>query len=244
MKIAVIIFGQPRFVNNPYCFSSQRDFIFAQGETDVFAHLWTPKDDSYVSSSWSGMTTCPASTQDLEVFFEKWNPVVMEQESPKEFRNPELFTKIKEKFPDPHWNEEDFNKAISHLYSLEKGIEVYEKGRTKEYDWVIFLRTDVCVWQFPDLSNLPQDKFYYSSIFHSEHFADICYVTDPKYVSGLKAYSYLTDPSYEIVNNLIRPCAEQFKKESFLKQFERDHLAQIPLPVRVVRNNEERGKQW
>lgn len=244
MNIAVIIFGQPRFVNNPHCFSSQEEKIFKQGTTDVYAHLWYSQGESYQSSSWSGMNTCPVGQDDIGVFLEKWNPIVLHQETERPFSNPELFERLKLRFTDPHWNESDFNKALSHLYSLEKAIEAFEKGKTKEYDWVVFLRTDVCVWEFPDLSKLETSSFYYSSIFHPEHFADICYVTSPQYVSGLKAYSYLTDDRYEIVSNLIRPCAEQFKKETFIQTFGRTPLKQTPLPVRVVRDNEERGKQW
>lgn len=243
MNIAIVIFGQPRFVNSLHCYQSQKNMIFSQGDVDVYAHLWTTEDASYQSSSWSGMNECPVGKDDVGAFIEKWNPARLHQEPERPFSSPILFKKIKERFPDPHWNELDFNKSLAHLYSLEQGIKIFESCE-KEYDWVVFLRTDVCIWDFPDLSKLEKDAFYYSSIFHAEHFADICYITSPQYVKGLKAYSYLTDDSYEIVDKLMRPCAEQFKKETFISAFGRQPLKQILLPVRVVRNNEERGNQW
>ena len=245
MKIAVIISGQPRFTNNPNCFASQKQKVFNQGDVDVFAHLWAAKDNNYVSSSWSGMAACPAEKNDIQNFVDKWGYTILCQEFERQFSNPELFAKIKERFPEPHWVESDFNKALSHLYSLEKAITLFEEYQSyKEYDWVVVLRTDVCIWEFPDLSMLKKNHFYYSSIFHPEHFADICFITSPEYISGLKAYSYLMDPSHKIVEKLLKPCGEQFKKEAFIDKFTREPLTQIPLPVRVVRNNESKGNQW
>jgi hypothetical protein len=243
MKIAVIYYGQPRFVNNPNCYNSQKDKIFSQGKVDVYAHLWKAETNNYNSSSWSGMNECPASFDDTITFAKKWKPTFIYEETERLFSNPSLFEKIKEKFPSPHWTESDFNKALAHLYSLEKAISIFEESK-ESYDWVIVLRTDVCVWDFPLLSTLEKNRFYYSAIFNEEHFADICYITSPEFISGLKAYSYLIEPSYEILQKLTRPCAEQFKKETFIKRHGKVPLRQIPIPVRVVRDNNEIGKKW
>jgi len=247
MRIALILFGQPRYIDNPACINSHKEFIYSQGEVDVYSHIWEPTGISYATSSWSGITHCPSSDTDTFKFVEKWKPFISVSENEKSFENPEIFKLLKDKFPNPHWNETDFNKALSHLYSLEKAITYFENEvafQNADYDFVIVTRPDVCIWDFPKLSELPKDKFYISSLFHPEHFADVCFIMDPKFVKGLKAYSYLTDPNGEIFTNMSQPSAEQFKKETFLKHFSWNDVLAIPIPVRIVRDNLSKGTQW
>lgn len=244
MRIALILFGQPRFIDNENCFNSHKEFIYSQGDVDVYSHIWEPTGHTYGSSSWSGITHCPSSDTDTFKFNEKWNPLVSVSEHEKKFESPEIFKLLKDKFDNPHWNESDFNKALSHLYSLEKAISFFEACDDKEYDFVIVTRPDVCIWNFPKLENLPRDKFFVSSLFHPEHFADVCFIMDPKFVKGLKAYSYLTDLSGKIFENMLQPSAEQFKKETFLKSFSWEDIAMVEIPVRIVRDNETKGTQW
>jgi hypothetical protein len=250
MKIAAIFFGQPRFVNNQHCFKTQEAKIFSQGDVDVFAHLWEPNESGYKFSTWARMYQCPSFKNDIEVFKEKWQPKVLVTESQRPFSNPKVFEAVKDQFyMTSGWDaaEHNFNVMLSHFYSLEKSIEIFEKHveETKtEYDFVVFLRTDLCIWDFPKFADLEKDYFYFSSIFAEEFFPDKCFVTSPKYVKGLKTYSYLLDESNENSLKDIKGDAEHFKRESFLKHFTKNNYKQVPLLVRIVRHDEDFGEIW
>jgi len=247
MKIALIYFGQPRFVNNSNCIDSQRDAIMSQSDCDVFAHLWEPSVEGYNFATWSGLSNETAQESDIETFIQKWSPKKLAVEPNREFGNEFIYNAIQHKLPGGETREYNFNLCLSQLYSIEKAICLYEdhiKESGDTYDFVIFMRTDLCVWGFPNLSLLEKGKFYFSDLFHQDHFADLCYVTDPKYVSGLKCYSYLTDESLDIINRIPQGNAESIKKATFVRTFGNSPLAQAPLHVRVVRNNTERGSRW
>ena len=250
MKIAAIFFGQPRFVNNYHCFKTQEAKIFSQGDVDVFAHLWEPGETGYKFSSWARMYQCLSLNNDIEVFKEKWKPRVLVTEKERSFSTSHVFDLVKDQFClTSGWElaEHNFNVMLSHFYSLEKSIEIFEKHveETKDvYDFVIFLRTDLCIWDFPQLAELEKDYFYFSSIFVEEFFPDKCFVTDPKYIKGLKSYSFLLDKENEDALKEIRGDAEHFKRETFLKHFTKNNYKQIPLPVRIVRHDHDFGEMW
>jgi hypothetical protein len=244
MKIAALYFGQPRFVNNLNCFLSQKNKIFSQGEVDVFAHLWEPTNINYESSSWSGMQSCPSSEKDVEKFISTWKPKAFLSEPNRRFTNDELFSKLYNKIPgDSAKKKANFEISLSHFYSLEKVIDLFQTYKNEEYDWVVFLRTDLCIWDYPSLEKMEKGYFYFSSIFHFEHFADLSYITDPSYISGLKCFSFLNDPSFDD-KKIMMANAESIKKATFLSKYSKDMLKQIPIPVRVVRDKTDIGKQW
>jgi hypothetical protein len=250
MKIAAIFFGQPRFVNNHHCFKTQEARIFSQGDVDVFAHLWEPDESGYKFSTWARMYQCPSFKNDIEVFKEKWQPKVLVTETQRPFSNPKVFEIVKDQFyMTSGWDaaEHNFNIMLSHLYSLEKSIEIFEnhvKETKTEYDFVVFLRTDLCIWDFPKFTELEKDYFFLSSIFAEEFFPDKCFVTNPKYVKGLKTYSYILDEENKETLKEIKGDAEHFKRESFLKHFSKNNYKQVALPVRIVRHDDDFGEIW
>ena len=247
MKIALIYFGQPRFVNNPNCYESQKAYVMSQGDCDVFAHLWEPSSDGYNFATWSGLNNEPAHESDINTFVQKWNPKKLAIEPNRDFNNESLYNAIQHKLPGAENRKYNFNLCLSQLYSIERAIELYEehiKETGDTYEFVIFMRTDLCVWGFPTLNLLEKGKFYFSDLFHYEHFADLCYIADPKYVRGLKCYSYLSDKSLDIVDRISQGNAESIKKATFIRAFGNSPLKQTPLLVRVVRDNIEKGSRW
>jgi hypothetical protein len=246
MKIALLYFGQPRFIDNFNCYESQKQRIMSQGDCDVFAHLWEPNESGYNFSTWSGLRNVNSSNDDIEKFRLKWEPASLQTEKNREFGNEELYKKFRHILPGGETMFYNFNLCLSQLYSIEKVIDMYHDHVNKTgkvYDYVIFLRTDLCIWDFPNLKELEKGFFYFSSIFHFDHFADLCYITDPKYIDGLKAYSYITDERKDF-SHLSMGNAEGIKKASFLDKFSISALRQVPIPVRVVRGNNCTGPKW
>ena len=130
MKIALIYFGQPRWMNNPHCLETQKQRIFSQGDVDVFAHLWAYKENEYASSSWSNMSSCPSSPDDIITFVKNYNPTSYKTEIDPGFSDPDLLYAINNRTPETAAygglvTIRNFNNCLSHLYSLEKAIEVF-----------------------------------------------------------------------------------------------------------------------
>ena len=44
MKVALLFFGQPRFLENSLPFESHKDHIINKYDTDVFCHTWWAPD--------------------------------------------------------------------------------------------------------------------------------------------------------------------------------------------------------
>jgi hypothetical protein len=247
MKIAVLYFGQPRFVNNEKCFSTQSNKIFSQGEVDVFAHLWENTNEGYGFSTWSGMNECPSDITDVKTFVEKWKPIRILSEPSYVISNDNLFKKLHDRLPGGDDRLRNFNNCLSQLYSLEECIKLYEtyvEETNVKYDLVIVLRTDICVWDFPILKELDNNYFYFSSLFSANHFADLCYIMGAEYIKGLKVYSYLTNENSDVNSKLHFGNAESIKRLSVLNNFDDSKLRQVPIPVRVVRTLDDIGKQW
>lgn len=243
MKIAALFFGQPRFIDNPHCYSSQSEKIFSQGDVDVFAHLWEPDDSEYVVSTWGKKHSCPANRDDLQKFIEKYKPKIIEHEKQKDFFDPEYHEIVSKKFP--FTNEKNTHACISQLYSIEKCINLFEKY-AEDYDIVVLMRNDLCVWEFPRLSNLNSESFYLSSLFSKDHFADLCYIFNPKYLKAFKSYTFFQEnrKNTAFIDSILSPGAEQIKRLSFLSHFSYEEIKQTPIPVRVVRDINSKGEQW
>ena len=243
MRIAALFFGQPRFIDNPHCFSSQSEKIFSQGNVDVFAHLWETEGEEYVISTWGKKHECPVGGNDLQKFVEKYKPKKLIVEKDRDFFDPAFHDLISRRFP--FTNEKNTHACFSQLYSIEKCVELFEE-HAEEYDVVILMRNDLCVWEFPRLHGLDLSSFYASSLFSKEHFADLCYIFHPKYLKAFKGYTFLQENKTDkgFINSLRSPGAEQVKRLSFLKHFSDHEIKQTPIPVRVVRDINSRGEQW
>ena len=57
MKVALLLFGQPRNIDNPNSFNSHQKWIFDEYDVDTFCHAWWDEDVSeYDVSDWVGET--------------------------------------------------------------------------------------------------------------------------------------------------------------------------------------------
>ena len=53
MKIALLLFGQPRNLENPNSFKSHQEWIYDEYDVDTYCHAWWEKGvESYDVSDW------------------------------------------------------------------------------------------------------------------------------------------------------------------------------------------------
>jgi hypothetical protein len=251
MKIACLYYGQPRFTANPYCYESHKKFIFDRYDTDIYAHLWWDDenqnqwDRSHVSSDWEystwlQMENCPKDRDDLIRFVEKWKPSSLKTENPKEFSNEKLFSEIKNKFDSERFHRKNFHNQLSQLYSIEQVGKLLGDHKSK-YDFIITIRTDLNIWDYPNLEDLNPDKFYLSS--HSAHFPDLGFIFGQRFTKILNAYTHTMNGLVNL-NECWAPVAEAFKFSCYNRYYSQNDLMRIPLPLRLVRGVDCKGPTW
>lgn len=154
MKIALCFYGQPRFYNNVEILEFLRD-IKAEGEVDVYMHLWKPSSGkNFYKSPWTSID--PNTEIDIENIKEKiediYEPVSLLIEEEREFvSDPKSFLRS----PAPT------SPEIVHrmYYSQAKVAELLKNGG-KEYDLVFKIRTDSAVKGLKPLKELIGDKIW------------------------------------------------------------------------------------
>lgn len=248
MKVACLYYGQPRFTNNPYCFESHKKFIFDRYDTDIFAHLWWDNEEDYdrshVSdwefSSWLQMDKCPKDKDDYKRFLDKWNPLALSTSQPRQFENEQMWLEIEKRFDTERFHKKNFHNQLSQLFSIQKVGQLIG-DRINDYDFVILIRSDINIWDYPDLNTLPRNKFYLSS--HAMPFPDLGFIFPPRFKRILNTYEHCE-------KNLVNwdlcwaPVAEAFKYSCYKRFYSESDLLRGPLPLRLVRGVDCKGPTW
>jgi len=222
MKVAVLFYGQMRFVNNPWPVKSHKQ-LESIYDVSYFGHLWNSNSDKLKHvSSWSRIKGNPFTSNDLGQLKKNYNFISLEIEEPIDFlvtqrdkidKIQNIQSKIGRKV-NKETNLRDLSNTISHIYSMEKSIKRFlNYENAKDYDWVILSRTDNFIVRFPDLRSLDisQDAIFISA--HHDNFPDTVILSTPKNVKSLLAYSKL-DEMINFSPPVITGAAEKFKQVS------------------------------
>lgn len=250
MRVAVFVFGQPRFLDNPYAYASQKKFIFDKYDTDVFSHIWWSLDEkSYSYSKWEGGGTfhpfldeqkLQVTRNAIDVIKERYNPVKFDIDPSKTFSNDNLYNAITERFRNEgRFTKNNLSNFMSQAYSIEKTSELYEQYLSEGgqiHDFIVLVRTDLNIQHFPDFNELNKSKYYLSN--HHNGFPDLAFIMGTKFLKTNKIYSYMmSDKCIQDVVDMNGAYGECFKLFSFINYFPITDLVPIHLPCFVVRNN-------
>jgi hypothetical protein len=155
MKIALCFYGQPRFYNNAEILEFLRD-IKAEGEVDVYMHLWKPKDaKNYMRSPWTSIEESSAVI-DIENIKEKiediYEPAALLVEEERTFVND---SKVFSRTPAPTSPE-----IVHRMYYSQAQVGELLKQSGKSYDLVFKMRTDSAVKGLRPLKELVGDRIW------------------------------------------------------------------------------------
>jgi len=255
LKVALLFAGQPRFITNPYTYSSHKREILDKYTFDVFAHCWFDKDAAQFSyNEWSRMDNCPVNPEAINIIKNQYSPHVLKVDKPQTFSLSDKSRAIVDgSFPNnPVFNERNVGNALSYLYSLEKVAEAYERSEKMfpddKHDFVIVSRFDSIIYRLPDLTKLNSDHFYLSD--HHPNWPDLLFICGPKYVKGLKCFSNVD----KIIEGNLRhgeSFGEQIKainmtthcREMWAAGDKTCSIQPVPLPVRIVRDLAGKGDE-
>jgi len=244
MNVALILSGQPRFTNNQNTFDSHKRNILWKYKTDVFCHCWyDPSQLTQPASNWSTLPNAVIQPNAVNRILAEYNPVCMDWEPPKKFEfSAKIKTLLEEKFKGQEgWTDQHYSNILSSLYSIQRAALELIQRDYMQYDFIILSRYDNFIYKMPDLETLEKGKFYVSD--HHDRMPDLFFIFDPKFFSFLALFHNAERLIEKYIDRMWGPSLnEPIKMFNFLDRFGSfDDLVPIPLPVRVVRDDFNKG---
>jgi hypothetical protein len=240
MKVALLFFGQPRFVDRPEIAEVYKKYIIDRYTTDVFCHAWwKPNGGEYDYSTWSNISNCPIPDNAIDIIKQNYNPTLLAINAPRKFTLP---TPVKDhvdkhftgKHPSGnHWNYNNYSNILSQLWSIQQISNLfsyYSEGL--HYDWVVLARYDTVLVNFPDLTECNPELFYLPG--HHPRFPDTIQAFGTKFLQWSKnVYNDIEDE--QVYSSIWEPSPEAFKMGSFLSRFNTSDLAPYPMDAHCIR---------
>lgn len=233
MKIAVLLFGQPRFVNNEKVIRSYENLRNTY-DIDFFCHSWIDNESNYFNCpSWSGLKDLK-NIKDADLFIKDfYRPKRYIFETPKVFS---FNNKIQKYLDDnwtnfySHWNLNNYSNILSQLYSIQK-VSNLASSFEDDYDFYILGRYDTYLENFPDLNSLNVDKLYLSN--HHNNFPDMIFLYGKRF---LLWSNNVFDDQDDIYIKMWEPSPEFFKANSFFKRFNQEDLMPNKMMAYAIRS--------
>jgi hypothetical protein len=210
MKLALCLFGEPRFIQNEIASTLYKEFITSKYDTDIYGHTWIA--NSYQPSSWSKHPTVPGAG-DIKNRIEGQYPGI------------KLVTEESRVFDSEH---RDRNNMISQIYSINVVADLLINP--DQYKFILFGRYDLLLARFQPVDKL--EEGYYGTDRHSS-LADQLIFASPKYLPAFKMYESilkeekLREPIFSI---------EQFKLNYFNNMFPGIAISKHDFLVSLIRN--------
>ena len=238
MKVAVLLFGQPRYCDDPKPQKFLKGII-EKYNADVYAHPWFEPEAEYQVSSWAenppdgnGIKSNPVPSNALEIIQKEYYPKALKVDAPKSFKlNDETLSFIRTKWNGPHHTEKNFSNIKSQLTSIGEVANLYESTKDS-HDLYVLARYDAWVTGFPDLNGLRTNKFYVAD--HHPRFPDIIQFGGRKFFGWMKNCAYDMDKDV-VYQNIWEPSPEAFKMCSFLMRYASNDIIGVPMEGFVIR---------
>lgn len=236
MKIALCLFGQPRYITNDKIFEHHKKAIYSQGDVDVFTHFWfDDKKETFEQSDWSYSKDLVVSKKSVEIIESRYSPKKVIFEPQRDFTPSDKVREIVNGLKDQRFNsDKNIFNIYSQLYSIHKSVELFQdfcKAESKKYDFLILTRYDVILWSFPVLKNLEKGKYYiggYNNVGgYYPGFNDYIHILDPELADGCKIFNNIEESLKECESL----CIEEIKQIALAKKY------CYPKIVRYIENN-------
>lgn len=239
MKVALLLYGQPRFVNRVDVFKSHIQDILSKYDVDTYCQLWYSSSFQYEDiSTWAknhgAVAACDAIPYDAPSYImDAYNPMRMSIDKPV-FEDPsESVTQyLKRRFGDNrYYSEGNMRNIISVGYALDRVCNlVYDRDN---YDFYVLARYDAILENFPRLEMLNRNKFYVPM--HGD-FNDLIQIFGPSYLNTYE------DMAYNVKNNLswhqevTLPIPELYKQMSYMRFHTAQRIEKINMYANVIRS--------
>lgn len=245
MKVGLLLYGLPRFIDDPRPAEFYKNNIISKYDTDVYAHCWFEPSHLEKKSPWTGTShylkttstqpdTHPIPENSPQLISEYYNPVQLKVESPREFTFEGGCKEIlNSKFTGKNnfFNERGYSNILSQYKSIQEVTNmVLTSG--KQYDIFVMGRYDITVNKFPDnLSSLDKEKFYTQDC---NEFPDGIHIYSNKYLNWFnELFTESNNPS--VCKQFERPSSEMIKKTWFGHKFDMGNHCKYPMRINILR---------
>tara|TARA_B100000131_G_scaffold172110_1_gene166313 strand:+ start:502 stop:1245 length:744 start_codon:yes stop_codon:yes gene_type:complete len=246
MKVALLLTGQPRFIDDSRPFLFFKNNIIDKYNTDVYCHAWFSKNLLYEKSPWSNNAHYFKTNSNLS----KTNPVpndadklILEYYNPKKYKfdPPTNFSFNREaqewmdnnftnRHPEGFWSNLGYSCVLSHFKSIQNSLELVDKT---DYDYFILSRYDITIPTFiEDIFSLDLEKMHLQNI--HDRFPDGIYIFGKKYFDWFRNL-FNEIQTREIYTRIPHPSTEQFKRTSFSLNYGMDNIQPHPMRINILR---------
>ena len=236
MKVALILYGQPRFVDRPDVIFNHRVNIIGEYSTDVFAQMWFSPEDSYgPTASWADFHGAdhiiPSNAE--YIVANKWLPKKMRVDHPRTFYMSEEVRQILDNrfMGNQFYSHSNISNICSQMMAIDRAMKLAYEDET-EYDFYVLARYDATLVRFPDLTTLDREFFYLP---HGGHFNDLVHIWSNKQRFG-RIFEGLVDRVLDdatLAREIELPIPELYKFEAFRPVF--DYAKKIDMYADVIR---------
>lgn len=232
MRVALLLFGQPRYLDDERPFLRYKELILDRYETDVYVHTWFDVDQrEYDVSSWTEIKSCPVLPDSIERIESLYHPKILVHEKPQTFEfDDHVRAYLDKKYTNKtdRWTPKNYNNLLSQLKSVQSVGRLYQG----DHDLIVLSRFDCIIDEFPiNLFDLNKDKLHVSHI--HRHFPDIIFCFGQKHLDWIRN---VYDDVSLVYKNIMEPSPESFKAMSFLSRFGSVDVNTIQMsswPIRV-----------
>lgn len=222
MKIAILFFGQPRFVENRLV-SKKLHRKFSQYDVEYFGHTWIDEKGSNLSTSpWSGLKSLTSSGFALDAIEQQYPGIKIKSEKSLFFSLDEdaqlissglpinLNAELLKKFSELECL--NLNNTLSQFYSINSVIKLFEGSTdTSIYDLVILTRFDCYIVTLPELFSFTRTNQLIVSGKH-DNYPDLLILGS---LTAIKSSDVL--PNLQKLFNSLQSLNGEFMREANLK---------------------------
>lgn len=241
MKVALLLYGQPRFVERLIVSQSHKNDIINKYDTDVFVHVWSNPSNSEYSSSPLG-TYIPDKNA-VKILMDEYLPKSISVEESKPFTFKEHVKQFMDaRYTDRHpegyiWSNRFYNNILSQMCSIQKVSKLLqdhiELTKTK-YDFIVLARMDAVLVNFPNLNALDNNLFYLPITHQS--FPDTIFIFGEKHLEwAANLYTDIDRIYTTVVRHVLGPSAEGFKCMTFLNRHPMSDVRPLYMDAEALR---------
>lgn len=236
-KIALILYGQPRFVSTRLAAYSQMKLLKGLN-VSIFGHVWFSESQESVStSSWSKLKSLKLDKDSLKIIRKSWPGIIMNSEEPINFEVTEFLStdgslKNSPKLGPGANTLRNASNTISQLYSINQALLLANSVNVLEpFDYYILTRYDCLINYFPPFKKWLNQKLMLTS--HHD-FPDPFIVGAPALVNATNAFDnwqkYARDSEF-----FLTP--EEIKKLEFINHYSVSDYINLNSRVEFIRSN-------
>lgn len=246
MKVALLLYGLPRFIDDEQPIQFYRNSIMSKYTTDVYAHCWFQPDHLEKKSPWTGKShylettsvqpdSHPIPTNAIELIKTQYNPIKLKYEFPQEFQfQKEVKSILDSKFTNKHSNytERGYSNILSQYKSIEEVTNLVLTSK-KKYDIFVMGRYDITTSNFPsNLETLDTEKIHTQDC---NEFPDGIHIYGNRFLKWFNELFEDARSNIDLCKLIQRPSSEMIKKAYLQYKYDMSFHKKHPMRINILR---------